>query len=56
MTPKSNALRDVIIKLLYEEAPNTSWLTDTFYDKLLSLIEHEFQNREMKKKNLLPSS
>lgn len=42
----SNTLREAIIKLLYEEAPNTPWLTDIFYDKLLSLIEREFQKRE----------
>jgi len=45
----SNSLRDAIIKLLYEEAPNTPWLTDVFYDKLLSLIESEFQKREIDK-------
>jgi hypothetical protein len=38
-------LRDAIIKLLYEEAPNTPWLSDGFYDKLLSLIECEFKAR-----------
>ncbi len=40
------ALREAIIKLLYKEAPDTPWLTDDFYDKLLSLIENEFQKRE----------
>lgn len=50
-TTDSNTLRGAIIKLLYEEAPNTPWLTDIFYDKLLSLIEREFQKREMDKVN-----
>jgi len=44
----SNTLREAIIKLLYEEAPDTPWLTDAFYDKLLSLIENECQKREKK--------
>lgn len=45
----SNTLREAIIKLLYEEAPDTPWLTDAFYDNLLSLIESEFQKRKMDK-------
>lgn len=42
----SSTLREAIIKLLYEEAPDTPWLTDAFYDKLLSLIEME-KNRNV---------
>ena len=42
----SSALRDAIMKILYEEAPNTPWLSDVFYDKLLSLIEME-KNRDV---------
>lgn len=47
----TNALREAIIKLLYEEAPDTPWLTDAFYDKLIALIENEYQKREMDKVN-----
>jgi hypothetical protein len=44
----SNTLREAIIKLIYEEEPDTPWLTDAFYDKLLFLIESEFKEREKK--------
>lgn len=39
---KGSALRDSIIKLLYEEAPGSPWLSDKFYDKLLSLVESDY--------------
>lgn len=38
MTPE---LRDEIMKLLYEEAPDSPWLPDVFWDKLLALVERE---------------
>lgn len=34
-------LREKIIKLLYDEAPESPWMSDKFYDKLLALIERE---------------
>lgn len=43
LTPAAKKdLRNKIIELLYEKAPDSSWFTDEFYDKLLDLIDHEY--------------
>ncbi len=39
MPPES--LRDEIMNMLYKEAPDSPWLSDVFWDKLLTIIEIE---------------